>query len=76
MTWTPTTPGSRMWIASQFPRRPVYHRYLMRKHQMQLAPPSEEEKRDAILILKDPYEDELSEEALRILDEADALASE
>lgn len=35
--------------------RPVYRRYLMRKHSMQLEAPSEEEKRDAIKILNECY---------------------
>lgn len=57
-------------ITTQHRRRPVYDRLLRRKHAMALEPPTEAEKRDAILILEDTWEDELSEEALRILDEA------
>lgn len=50
-------------------RRPVYERYLRRKHHMPLAPPTDEERRDAIRILHDTWEDDLTVEALRILDE-------
>lgn len=31
--------------------RPVYERYLMRKHHMPLDPPTDEEKQDAIKVL-------------------------
>jgi len=53
------------------PRRPVYERYLRRRHHMPLDPPSEAEKSDAIRILNEPYLwiDEISDEAFRILDE-------
>ena len=57
-------------VTDSIPRRPVYERFLLRKHCLPLEPPSEEEKRDAIRILADPWEDDLTEEALRILDEA------
>lgn len=57
-------------ITTQHRRRPVYERHLRRKHAMPLEPPTEAEKRDAILILEDTWEDELSEEAFRIFDEA------
>lgn len=49
---------------------PVYQRYLMRKHHMPLDPPTEVEKRAAIRILRDPWEDEVSLEAFRIFEEA------
>ena len=53
-----------------FERRPVYERYLRRKHQMPLYPPTEEEKGDAIRILQTNWDDDINEEALRIFDEA------
>lgn len=56
-------------VTDKIAPRPVYARYLMRKHHMPLDPPSEEERADAIRILSDPWEDEVTTEALRILDE-------
>jgi len=57
----------------KMPRRPVFERYLMRKHHMPLEPPTEAEKQDAIRVLADAWlwADEISEEAQRILDEAE-----
>jgi hypothetical protein len=57
-------------LSADVQRRPVFERYLRRKHYMRLDPPTEAEKRDAILILRDTWEDELTEEAFRIFDEA------
>jgi hypothetical protein len=58
-------------VTDHVKRRPVFNRYLRRKHYMlPLEPPTEDEKRDAIRILSETWEDELTEEALRILDEA------
>lgn len=56
----------------KMPRRPVYDRYLRRRHHMPLGPPSEPEKQDAIRVLEQSYLwiDEITEEAFRILDEA------
>jgi hypothetical protein len=57
-------------VSDQVRRRPVYDRLLRRRHHMPLDPPNEAERRDAILVLRDPWEDDIAEEALRILDEA------
>lgn len=56
----------------KFLRRPVYERYLKRKHLMPLEPPTEEEKSDAIRILRDEWlwAPEMYEEAERIFQEA------
>ena len=53
-------------------RRPVYERYLRRRHHMPLGAPTEDEKRDAIRVLEQSYLwiDDITEEAFRILDEA------
>lgn len=50
-------------------RRPIYERFLRRKHCMHLYPPTEAEKQDAVLILKDPWVDELTAEAFNVFDE-------
>lgn len=50
--------------------RPVYRRFLRRMAFVDLDPPTEDEIRDAILILADPWEDYLQHEAFRIFDEA------
>jgi hypothetical protein len=57
----------------KFQRRPVFERYLRRKHHMPLDSPSEAEKHDAILILKDSWlwADVLTDEAELIFKEAD-----
>lgn len=57
-------------ISDQVTLRPVYRRHLMRKHHMPLEPPTDREKRDAIRLLRDAWEDDVAVEALRILDEA------
>jgi hypothetical protein len=57
-------------VTDKVVRRPIYERLLRRKHHMPLDPPNEAERRDAILILADPWDDELTVEALRVLDEA------
>lgn len=57
-------------VTEQIQPRPVYARFLRRMAWEDLDPPSEEEMRDAIQILKDPWEDYLSFEAFGILDEA------
>ena len=57
-------------ITNKIAPRPVYSRFLRRMSWEILPPPSEDEIRDAIAILADPWEDYLSHEALRILDEA------
>ena len=58
-------------VTDKMKPRPVYARYLMRRHHMPVDPPSEEEKQDAIRILEEPYlwADEIMTEAQRILDE-------
>lgn len=56
-------------ITDKIVGRPVYLRFLKRMGWEDLEPPTQEEIRDAILILGDPWEDYLSAEALRILDE-------
>ena len=63
---------SELPLTEQMPRRPIYERYLQRKHHMPLDLPSEAEKRDAIAILRDEWlwADVLNGEALRVLDEA------
>ncbi len=60
-------------VSTKLIRRPVYERALRRKHHMPLDPPTDAEKRDAILILResDLWIDEIAEEAFRILDEVD-----
>jgi hypothetical protein len=52
--------------------RPVFARYLRRRKRMWLGPPTEEEKSDAILILRDSWlwADVITEEAERIFAEA------
>jgi hypothetical protein len=58
--------------------KPVYARYLRRKHHMPLGEPSEEERSDAIRILRDDWlwADEITTEAFRILDESPENFSE
>lgn len=57
--------------------RPVYKRYLARKHHMQPGPPTELEKRDAIAVMRECYppvfeiEEILLAEAELILHESD-----
>lgn len=53
-------------------RRPVYERFLRRRHHMPLDSPTEIEKSDAIKILRDKqlWADEIYEEAERIFQEA------
>lgn len=64
--------GSLIPETDKFLRRPVYERYLKRKHHMPLDPPTEEEKSDAIRILRDDWlwSPEIHEEAERIFQEA------
>lgn len=64
--------GALIPETDKFLRRPVYERFLKRKHFMPLDPPSEIEKSDAIRILRDEWlwADELYEEAERIFMEA------
>lgn len=50
-------------------RRPVYERFLRRKHHMRLDPPTETEIWDARALLAEPWQDELTEEARRVLKE-------
>lgn len=63
--------GALIPETDKFLRRPVYERFLKRKHFMPLDAPTEIEKSDAIRILRDDWlwADEITEEALRILDE-------
>jgi hypothetical protein len=69
--WLLESLGNELLPATErFARRPVYERYLARKHHIPLEPPTEAERADAILILRDTWEDDLSVEATRILDEA------
>lgn len=58
---------------TKMPRRPVYERMLRRKHHLPLDPPTDEEKSDAIRVLRDSWDDDLNVEALRIMGESDAL---
>jgi hypothetical protein len=59
-------------VTDKMKRRPCYDRALRRRHLMPLNPPTEAEKQDAILILRDSWlwADEITEEAFRIFEEA------
>lgn len=52
-------------LARIMPLRPVYRRLVTG----QTGPPTDEEKADAILLLAEPYQDDVGDEAFRILDE-------
>lgn len=73
---------SEIPITEQFVVRPVYHRYLRRKHSMTIEPPTEMEKRDAIRVLKECYppvleiDELLLIEAERIFTEANVIDRE
>lgn len=54
-------------------RRPVYDRYLRRKHLMPLEPPTRDEIADARLALDDEWDDDVRDEAVRILAEVQAI---
>lgn len=51
-------------------RRPVYERFLRRKHHMRLDPPTEAEIEDARALLAERWQDDLTEEAWRVLEES------
>jgi hypothetical protein len=59
-------------VTDKMKPRPVYARYLRRRHHIPLEPPTDEEKADAIRILSEPYmwADEVGDEAFRIFMEA------
>ena len=63
-------------ITEHFKPRPVAARYARRVSEHRVDPPTEEEKRDAILVLKEgpfavePHYDKLYAEAERIFEEA------
>lgn len=65
-------------ISQAIKARPVYARFLQRMHFMPLDPPTEEEKSDAILVMKTLYppllelDEVLLAEAERIFNEASA----
>lgn len=59
----------------KFVVRPVYHRYLRRKHSMRCDEPTEPEKRDAILVLRDCYPPVLEIDELLLL-EAERIFTE
>lgn len=73
---------SELPVSDAFVVRPVYHRYLRRKHSMTIEPPSEIEMIDAIRVLKECYppvleiDEFLLAEAERIFAEADVALKE
>lgn len=64
--------GDLIPATDKFFRRPVYERFLRRRHHMPLDPPTDLEKSDAIKILRDEqlWSDEIYEEAELIFKEA------
>lgn len=59
----------------KFVARPVYHRYLRRKNALLTGPPSENEKRDAILVLRDCFPPTFEVDELLLL-EAERIFTE
>jgi len=59
-------------VTDKWKPRPVYLRWLKRKHHMPLGSPTEIEKSDAIRVLKDAWlwSDEITDEAEKIFMEA------